>query len=693
MAKSSKKKGLKKKSSTETKVSKASALPAFFTNRHLHCWLLMAFSFILYANTLTHQYTQDDAIVIYDNMYTTQGLAGIPGILKYDTFKGFFKVEGKDKLVSGGRYRPFTLLLFAAEWQFFKKKKLNDKGQVMKDDKGQIIYEGRPFIGHLLNIIFYGLTGVILYLLILKLLQPTRDDPYIYFVALLTAFLFIAHPLHTEAVANIKGRDEIFTLLGSLAAAYFSLLAFYKNKPSLNIAVGFLFFIALLSKENAITFLAIVPLMYYFFTKAKPSSIFMQMIPFVTATVVFLVIRGGVLGWSLGAPSMELMNNPFMKIVNNQYVPFSASEKMATITYTLGKYIQLLFFPHPLTHDYYPRHVEMMSWGNWKVLLSLVIYIGLGLYALRGLFKKDPIAFGIIFFLATVSIISNIVFAVGTNMSERFMFMPSVGFSFIMAILAWRLIRLLNKGQSIKKLGQMTMVLGIAGLALVLLSTKTISRNFAWKDNFTLFLTDVEVSYNSAKLQNAVGGELSNQALKPENASKKTEMLHRAQGHLGAALKIHPTYKNTHLLLGNVYNYLGEYENSIQYYQKVLEMDPNDENGFNNLGITYRDAGKFYGEKKGDLAKATQYLLKAYDMRGEEYEILRLLGITYGTQGQHSKALDFFRKAVKSQPTNPGAYFNLGTAYQYAGDIENANINIQKAQELDPQIMEKMKKK
>lgn len=80
-------------------------------------------------------------------------------------------------------------------------------------------------------------------------------------------------------------------------------------------------------------------------------------------------------------------------------------------------------------------------------------------------------------------------------------------------------------------------------------------------------------------------------------------------------------------------------------------------------------------------------------MRGEEYEILRLLGITYGTQGQHSKALDFFRKAVKSQPTNPGAYFNLGTAYQYAGDIENANINIQKAQELDPQIMEKMKKK
>ncbi len=695
MAKSSKKKGLKKKAKAGGGASKAipSAMPPFFTNRRLHCWILMLFSFILYANTLTHDYTQDDAIVIYDNMYTTQGLAGIPGILKYDTFKGFFKVEGKDKLVSGGRYRPFTLILFALEWQLFKKKKLNEKGQVIKDDKGQIIYEGRPFIGHLMNIIFYGLTGIVLYLLILKILHPTKDDPYIYFVALLTALLFLAHPLHTEAVANIKGRDEIFTLLGSLAAAYFSLLAFYKNKKSLNIVVAILFFIALLSKENAITFLAIVPLIYYFFTKAEPNRIVMQMIPFVAATVLFLMIRGSVLGWSLGAPSMELMNNPFIKAVNNQYVPFSGSEKMATITYTLGKYIQLLFYPHPLTHDYYPRHVDMMSWGNWKVMLSLVMYLGLGLYALRGLLKKDPIAFGIIFFLATTSIISNIVFAVGTNMSERFMFMPSVGFSFIMAILAWRLIRLLNKGQSIQKLGQLTVVLGIAGIALALFSTKTILRNFVWKDNFTLFMTDVDVSYNSAKLQNAVGGELSNQALKPENASKKTKMLNDALAHLSIAKQIHPTYKNTHLLLGNCYNYLGEYENSIQYYQKVLKMDPDDENGFNNLGITYRDAGKFYGEKKGDFVKATQYLLKAYEMRGEEYEILRLLGITYGTQGQHPKALDFFRRAVKAQPTNAGAYFNLGTAYQYAGDVENANINIQKAKELDPQILERMNKK
>ena len=57
------------------------------------------------------------------------------------------------------------------------------------------------------------------------------------------------------------------------------------------------------------------------------------------------------------------MNNPFLKIEGNQWVPFSGAEKMATIFYTLGYYIKLLLVPHPLTHDYYPRHIDIMNWG------------------------------------------------------------------------------------------------------------------------------------------------------------------------------------------------------------------------------------------------------------------------------------------------------------------------------------------
>ena len=93
------------------------ALPDFFRNTLLQSGLIFAFSFLLYANTLTHGFVLDDAIVITDNMYTSKGVEGIPGILSKETFFGFFKVEGKETLVSGGRYRPMTLVLFAMVYQ------------------------------------------------------------------------------------------------------------------------------------------------------------------------------------------------------------------------------------------------------------------------------------------------------------------------------------------------------------------------------------------------------------------------------------------------------------------------------------------------------------------------------------------------------------------------------------------------
>ena len=84
-------------------------------NWYWHSWLVFLIGALLYANTLTHEFTQDDAIVIYDNMYTTQGVSGLKGLFTKDTFFGFFKEEGKDKLVSGGRYRPLTPAMFGLE--------------------------------------------------------------------------------------------------------------------------------------------------------------------------------------------------------------------------------------------------------------------------------------------------------------------------------------------------------------------------------------------------------------------------------------------------------------------------------------------------------------------------------------------------------------------------------------------------
>ncbi len=645
--------------------AKTLSAPAWFTNARLHTWMIFITGFALYINTLEHNYTQDDAIVITDNMFTTQGVAGIPGILQYDTFYGFFKEEGKAALVAGGRYRPLTLVLFAIEYQLF----------------GQ-----NPFVGHLLNALLYGLTGCVLYWLLLQLLCPQERPIEAYFVALAASLLFLSHPVHTEAVANIKGRDEIVALLGALGALYLSLRAYATKEKRYHILAGVLFLLALLSKENAITFVVMVPLTFWFFTKAKGRSLVLQTLPFALGAVVFLAIRASILGGSFGDPPKELMNNPFLKWVNGGYIPFTADERLATVIFTLGKYLQLLFWPHPLTHDYYPRHIDRMTFGDWRVLLSLLIYSALALYALLGLRRRDSIAYGIWFYLLTLSIVSNIVFPVGTNMAERLLFMPSAGFTIAIAALVYRL----SDRKKIVKFEQLYPVLSVLVVAIVAFSAMTIARNSAWKDNFTLFTTDIHTSPNSAKLRNAVGGELIAQAAKlQESSPQKQTMLQEAVGHLQEAVRIHPLYKNAWLLLGNAYNYLQQYEQSAAAYREALRIDPGYREASDNLTITLQQAGRYFGEQQQNLSEAIRWLEQAYQLNSENYETVRLLGVAYGLSANSVKAIEFFERGVALNSNDADAWFNLGSAYYNAGNSAKGEECIRKAEAIEPDIRKK----
>lgn len=651
-----------KKTTTEEPSPKS---PSWLLNQRMHVIFLAILSFLAYANTLTHDYAQDDAIVITENMFTQDGISGIPGIFSYDTFFGFFKVEGKDKLVSGGRYRPFTLMLFAIEYQFFGKS---------------------PFVGHLFNILYFSLTVIVLYFLLLYLFNHKKAEqkPKAYFIALAAGILFAVHPIHTEVVANIKGRDEIITLLGSLTALLFSIRAYRLRLGILwQVLLGFIFLIALLSKENAITFLAVVPLSFWIFTKANVKTIISASVPFLAAAIVFMLIRTSILGFDLGAPSNELMNNPFLKLVNNGYVPFSGAEWLATIMVTLGRYLQLLVFPHPLTHDYYPRHIDIMNVGDWQFIVSVLLYIGLGIFALVRLPKKDPISFSIIYFLATLSIVSNLFFPVGTNMAERLLFMPSVGFSLAVGILLWRAIKknkvFLNQWP--------VLILGLVSLLMVF---KTISRNTVWKDNYTLFLTDVKTSANSAKLRNASGGELVFQSTQEKNENKRINMLKQAEEHLREAIRIHPLYREAYHILGNCLNYQKRYDESVSSYLKALEIDPSYKDAENNLAITYKQGGRYFGEQQGNLEKSIAYLEQAVVMVPNDYEANRLLGVAYGIKGRPDKAIEYFSKATTIEPNNADAWYMLGSAYYNSGDAANGQAYHEKAVAIDPKVIERM---
>jgi protein O-mannosyl-transferase len=642
------------KSSGTTSVATSSILAKHF---YWHPLIVFIIGILSYTNTINHGYTQDDAIVIYDNMYTKQGFKGLAGLFTKDTFFGFFKTEGKANLVKGGRYRPMTPAMFAIEYK---------------------LAGGKPWLGHLINIMLYGLLCWVLYKFLASLVLYKEDSESKRYLVLITALLYAVHPIHTEAVANIKGRDEIMAMLGSIMAAWMTVRYFDTKRIGLLVVGAISFFVGILSKENTITFLAVVPLCLYYFRDINLSSAISRGLYLVIPAALFLVIRFAILGNDFGDEPQELMNNPYLKIVNGNYVALSGLERFATIMYTLSKYIVLLIFPHPLTNDYYPRHIGVMTMSDPGVLLSILLYIILIALAIWGLARKHILGFGAAYFMITLSIVSNIVFPIGTNMSERFMFMPSLG---IVIMVAYSLVEYVYKN-----LGQSALII-VSSIILLAGIGKTFMRNQVWVDDYTLFTTDVKVSKNSAKAQNAAGGTLTTAAATEQDPTKKKAMLQQAVGHLNQSVKIHPTYKNPYLILGNAHYYLGEYEKAITAYENALAIDPGFGDASKNLAVALRDAGKIAGEKEGNLPKALSYLQRSLTIFDKDVETLRLLGVANGVSNNHPMALGYFEKVVQIDPTNATGFLNLSNALRNVGQTAQAEQMLQKALSLDANVL------
>ncbi|MCC7504375.1 MAG: hypothetical protein IT259_03695 [Saprospiraceae bacterium] len=175
----------------------------FWRQHWLPALLLLVLSFALYGQAIRMGYVLDDEAVIWNNAYVQKGFAGLRDIFAYDSFMGYFQDKQKLFLLEGGRYRPLSLATFAVEVALF----------------------GKPgpelaHVSHFVNILLYGLTGILLYRILLGLFPLADKKRWWFGAAFLGAALFILHPLHVEAVANIKGRDEILALLFSLGAAY-----------------------------------------------------------------------------------------------------------------------------------------------------------------------------------------------------------------------------------------------------------------------------------------------------------------------------------------------------------------------------------------------------------------------------------------------------------------------------------------
>ncbi len=480
-------------------------------------WVIAVFTVLgigLYFQSIPYGYILDDQIVISDNEYTQEGLNGIWKILTTESFQGYF---GKQRdLVQGGRYRPLSIVTFAIE---------------------QSISKNNPALQHIINILLYILCGLLLFR-IFSFLIPEDKSFWFMSIPFAAATLYMVHPVHVEAIANIKGRDEIMAFIFSLATMYYSFKYILQKKNSALILMAFVYYLGILSKENTLTFLGVVPMTLFLFTRMRNKDILKVLGVLLTVTVLYLIQRYAIIGYLINTNlPKDVMNNPFAEM--------NGSQKNATVTFTLLKYLGLGFFPHPLTHDYYPYHIPKMEWSNIWVLSSLLIHIGLTTMSLLWIRKKPLIAWCILFYIMTISIVSNAIFNVGTFMNERFIFISSAAFCVFLAHLFLNIIP--SKGWFSKKIG-----MGIIGLIVLLFAIKTITRVPAWENAMTLNRSAVKVSKNSARANSFMATALYKEALNiSDNTARKSNLL-EAQQYSDKALTILPNYGNANLMAAGI---------------------------------------------------------------------------------------------------------------------------------------------
>lgn len=631
----------------------------FWRKQTIPALILFILSIGLYIQTKSFDYVLDDKIVYHENGLVKQGFGGVSKIFGTESMVGFFGEQVN--LLPGSRYRPLSIATFAIEHEFFGRHSFKienywikqfKKNPAMANQVDKVMGDGNLYevifldeesflnalnahfsaseiqenreqflfhaaysnsgISHTINVLLYGLLVLLLFR-ILSILFPAVNSEWYLTLAFVSTLLFVLHPIHVEAVANVKGRDEILALTGALATMYFTLKYIATERPIHLILSGIIFLLGLLAKEHVLTFIAVIPLTTYFFTNSSFRKNAISMAPLAIASLIFLYMRNEAIGGdnmfnlSGGEPSRDLMNNPFVEM--------SGSEALATKFYTLGLYVKLLLFPHPLTHDYYPYHIPIMNWGNLSALGSFLLYAAMGVFGVLGLRKKSIPAYGIFFFLIPLFAMSNLVVSVGTFMNDRFLFSSSVGFCIILGYLIAR------------KLPSPVINLGLLGILILGYTAKTFTRVADWKDAYSLNVSAIQNSPNSARANLYMGTALYKKYVQREtDREKKKTQLKEVKAYVDRALEIHPNYGSGMTMQVKVATDLYKLESKIEPLLETFESVIKTRNSHESIDIylnyfreknrwineltafSYKLGYEHFFKKIGDRSTAAKYI-------------------------------------------------------------------------------------
>jgi hypothetical protein len=417
-----------------------------------------ALAVLTFLNSLANGFAFDDKLIISENE-AIQSLGTLPGALVAPYWPG----EHGQSLAL---WRPVATGLYGLEWS---------------------LWGGSPAGYHLLNVALHGaVTGLVVVLLA-------------EFIPVAAAFAgglaFAVHPIHVEAISNVVGRAEV------LSAFFFLLGCILLVRGGMRLGAGRLVLIlvtyalAFLTKESAVTFLGIVFLLDGARENLTPRDLGGYLRRRWPLYLGLVVIAGAIL-----YARFRVLGN-----VARPFPPLGADileeiPRIWTVAATWPHIVRLFFFPLDLVVDYGPAVIPISFGWNAANLVGVTIVLTVLTLCLVTWRKGQPLSssnvsgralgFGVLWFVITLSPTSNVFFLSGILLSERTLYLPSVGF---VAVLGWVVLELHRT--------RPRLVPVVFVVALLLLGARSWTRTPTWESDSEVFNTLIQEHPESGRSQ------------------------------------------------------------------------------------------------------------------------------------------------------------------------------------------------
>lgn len=407
------------------------------------CFFLGAAVMFAYGISLRNGFVWDDTQIIVNNLINREW-ANLPKILL-----GPDVVYADDP---GSYYRPLNRLMYAIEYH---------------------LYGLQPFGYHLLNLLLH-LGNVILLFTYGKKIFASSNSAFI------AALFFAVHPINSEAINFISGRNNLFTTFFVLASLLFFHFARERHSIMYTLLSTLSFLGGLFCKEIA---LMLLPILFFYPIQIESSGKLdikgkvVFFLPFILATLIYFYLRFTALSQLVLQPGMNTAI--WDRLIMNLYI--------------IPAYASLLVVPFGYK-VYYPLTVDI--WQNLKWLLPVWGVFGCICYLLIRSGSKI-VYFALLWLLCNYVPISNIIEIPSGLMAERFTYLPFIGIWLLIGAITDFLIK---RGVSINR------IFSVAAVIAIVLAFSSSIRSMDWENDLTLFSSLVAVDPQSVNGHYNLGG-------------------------------------------------------------------------------------------------------------------------------------------------------------------------------------------